>query len=50
VPTGAGTGTKMVSLYQIDATAVLLKRRINWHLANDAAVVVVEGCDYAAGA
>ncbi|HMO49365.1 MAG TPA: phage major capsid protein [Rubrivivax sp.] len=46
-PVGAGTGTKVVNMFQVDATAILVIRRVNWHLGNPGAVVVIEGADYA---
>jgi HK97 family phage major capsid protein len=47
-PVTAGTGTKLVSLFQSGAVGLLLVRRVNWSLANPAAVVVVDNCSYAA--
>jgi HK97 family phage major capsid protein len=47
-PVTAGTGTKLVSLFQSDAVGLLLVRRVNWHLADADAVVVVTGASYAA--
>lgn len=47
-PVSAGTGTKMVSLFQEGAIALRLLRHINWHSANPGAVVVVENCSYPA--
>jgi hypothetical protein len=48
-PVSAGS-TKFVSLFQESAVGLLLIRKINWHLANPGAVVVVEDCNYTAGA
>jgi HK97 family phage major capsid protein len=39
--------TKFVSLFQSDAVGLLLVRRVNWHLADANAVVVVTGANYA---
>jgi hypothetical protein len=50
VPTSAGVGTKIVSLFQVGAVGLLLLRHVNWTLANPAGAVVVENCDYSAGA
>jgi hypothetical protein len=54
VPTGA-TDTPVaqsatpVSLFQADAMAVKVTRRVNWENARTGGVVVVTGCDYATG-
>jgi HK97 family phage major capsid protein len=42
--------SKFVSLFQADAVGLLLVRRVNWHLANPAAVVVISDCNYSAAA
>jgi HK97 family phage major capsid protein len=47
-PTSAGTGTKIVSLFQVGGVALQIIRKIAWKLANPGAVVVVQDCDYAA--
>lgn len=47
-PVTAGTGTKFVSLFQENAVGLMLVRRVNWHLADADAVVVVTGANYAA--
>lgn len=47
-PVTAGTGTKFVSLFQANAVGLMLVRRVNWHLADPNAVVVITGANYAA--
>jgi HK97 family phage major capsid protein len=47
-PVTAGTGTKFVSLFQEGAVGLLLVRRVNWHLGDANAVVVISGANYAA--
>jgi hypothetical protein len=42
--------TKFVSLFQESAVALLLIRRVNWHLANPDAVVLISDCNYSAAA
>ncbi len=46
-PVGAGTGTKFVSMFQENATAILVTRRASWILANPDAVVVIADANYA---
>lgn len=40
--------SKIVSLFQEDAVGLMLIRRVNWHLADPNAVVIVTGANYAA--
>lgn len=47
-PVTAGTGTKMVSLWQEGAVGLLLIRRANWKLANPGAAVIIQDCNYGA--